>query len=497
MIKKIFKNTYFLLPLAFTLSTISADALQIVYPKTPNTEVSADSTFIIGSTTPNSKLTINDKEVKVYENGSFVEVVPLKDGFNRINIDSKNDTEHEIMSYIIKKVPKPDLKISDSALVEFPENEYIYASIVKNNTPIRTQPDEYAQRITHLNKETVLMINGKKGDYYRISFYGDKNGWVKADSVVTYSTINAKMLATISDVTICEDKLYEYIKTPMSFAIPFKTTETDTGLTLDLYNIKENPADTKIFKPTQSIKSLAINTVAADRKSTYYIELNNKLWGYEAYYEGTTLVLKIRKAPQIDMKAPLKGIAIAIDPGHGGNDAGAIGPTGVKEKEINLDVAKKLQKTLENAGATVILTRTEDCDVDLTERVNTAAKNDALILLSLHANALADGADPYEKHGTSTFYYNAESVELAKLLRDTLTKDLNTKDDGVCRYSLALTRPTMPLSVLIEVAYMIHPEEYALLLDDGFRQKTADSITKALETYMLNSVNSNVTINHQ
>ena len=116
--------------------------------------------------------------------------------------------------------------------------------------------------------------------------------------------------------------------------------------------------------------------------------------------------------------------------------------------------------------------------------------SDALISLSIHANALADGADPYEKHGTSVFYYNRESVELAKTLRDVITKKLGTKDDGVGMHSLVMTRPTMPLSVLIEVAYMIHPDEYKLLLDEKFRRKAAEAIKDGLKEYLLNSVKS-------
>ena len=135
------------------------------------------------------------------------------------------------------------------------------------------------------------------------------------------------------------------------------------------------------------------------------------------------------------------------------------------------------------------MTRTDDTDIELKARPCIAQKEDALILLSIHANALSDGANPYEKHGTSTYYYNAQAVNLAKILRDTLTKNLGTRDDGVYRYSLVLTRPTMPLSVLIEVAYMINPQEYAMLIDENFQQKAANAITKALETYLLNSVN--------
>ncbi len=479
--------TLSLLVLFFTVEPTRA--LQIIYPKSPNTEVSASSTFFIGNTKPGSKLTINDKEVTVYENGSFVEVVPLKDGFNRIIIDSQNDTEHEIFTYIIKKVPEANLMVKEPATENFPENQYIYAAVIKENTPLRAQPDENAQRITHLDKNTVLMLNGKKGDYYRIYLSPSKSAWIKAENIVNYSAIKGKMLASATKVSLSEDKLYNYIKTDLSFPVPYRITETEKGLNVELYNLKENAADTTVFNQCGTINSFAVNSTAQDMTSTYYIELNSKLWGYDAYYEGNTLVIKIRKTPQIEANNPFKGIKVAIDAGHGGDEYGATGPTGVKEKDINLDIAKKLKKELENRGALVIMTRTDDSTVPLKQRPLIAKQQDALFLLSIHANALSDGANPYEKHGTAVFYYNAESVELAKLLRNTLIKDLGTRDDGVAKYSLVMTRPSLPLSVLIEVAYMINPHDYAKLLDENFQQKTAASITSALETYLLNSAN--------
>lgn len=487
------KNISLILPSVLLFNCLQAEALQVVYPKNINTQVSAESTFFVGNTEPGSSLTINDKVVKVYDNGSFVEVVPLMDGDNTVKIESAKNDAKDTVTYIIKKVPKTNLVCPEPQTEDFPENEYIYASIVKDNTPLREKPDENAKRITHLNHGTILMLNGKSktqagGGYYRVSLSPVKNAWVKSENIVNYSTINGKMLANASDVNLSEDKLYNYIKTGLSFKVPYKITETDTGLTLELYNIKENSADTVLFKPAGAVKSLAVNTVSQENTSTYYIELNNKLWGYNAFYDGNTLVLKIRKAPQIDVKTPLKGITIALDPGHGGNDAGAIGPTGVKEKDINLDVSKRLKTSLEKAGANVVMTRTDDSDTDLYDRSKKAQDGDALIMLSIHANALADGADPYTKHGTSTFYYNKESLELAKTVRDVMVKDLGTKDDGVSRCSFAVTRPTMPLSVLIETAYMIHPDEYTLLLDENFRQKAAESIQHALEIYLLNSV---------
>ncbi len=488
---KALKNASLILPFVFVTNALNSNALQIVYPKTENTNISAASTFIIGSTSPDSKLKINDIDVKVHDNGSFVQVVPLNDGKNEIKIDSQNEKTHDTVTYIINRVPQEIPASMQAALEEFAPDKFIYATVLKDNTPLRAQPDEYAKRITHLAKDTVLMINGKKGDYYRVSLTPGENAWVKSDNVVNYSTINQKMLATASRVSLSEDKLYNYIKTDLSFQIPFKIIETDNGLTMELYNLEKNAADTMLFQTSGDVKSLTVNSVAPDKTSTYYIELKNKLWGYRAYYEGNTLVLKIRKAPDIDIEKPLNNITVFLDAGHGADDAGAIGPTGEKEKDINLDIVKKLQKVLEDEGAKVLLTREDDTDVHLYDRIKMIKESDALISLSIHANALADGADPYVKHGTSVFYYNRESVELAKTLRDVITKKLGTKDDGVCMRSLVMTRPTMPLSVLIEVAYMIHPEEYKLLLDENFRQKAAESIRDSIKEYLLNSVKTN------
>lgn len=488
-IMKLFRNTCFLFPLILLCTTLQAQALQIVYPKNVKTEISASSTFIIGNTIPESSLKINNQYVKVYENGSFVQVVPLNDGENTIDIESKKDNTCDKVTYIIKKVPKTTQTSLNAQLEEFGANQFLYSTVIKDNTPLRAQPDENAKRITHLNHNTVVIINGKKGDYYRVSLTPEENAWIRADNVVNYSTVNEKVLASASKVIVTEDKLYHYIKTDLTFKTPFKITETENGLTLELYSIKNNAADTMLFKTSGELKNLAINTTASDGKSTYFIELNNKLWGYDAFYEGHTLVIKIRKAPHIDKEKPLKDITIALDAGHGGADSGAIGPTGVKEKDINLDIVQKLQQTLEKAGAKVVLTRTDDTNVPLYDRPQKAKDSDALIFISMHANALADGADPYAKHGTSVFYYNPESFELAKTLKDTMTAELGTKDDGLCKCSFVVTRPTMPLSVLIEVAYMIHPDEYKLLLDESFRQKAAEAVQKGIEQYLLNSVN--------
>ncbi|MDD3150084.1 MAG: N-acetylmuramoyl-L-alanine amidase [Candidatus Gastranaerophilales bacterium] len=176
-----------------------------------------------------------------------------------------------------------------------------------------------------------------------------------------------------------------------------------------------------------------------------------------------------------------------MDPGHGGNktlsDIGAIGPTGIPEKEINLKIANYLKQELEKAGAKVIMTRQSDVSVDLYDRPTIARQNNADVLLSIHNNALPDGKNPYREHGTSVYYYHSHSEKLAQIMQKNLLEDLNLKNNGIHKMSFVLTRPTEPISLLIEVGFMIHPDEYTLLLTTAFQQKTAFSIKKGLEEF--------------
>src|SRR5262249_31322935 len=82
-------------------------------------------------------------------------------------------------------------------------------------------------------------------------------------------------------------------------------------------------------------------------------------WGYRVYYEGTTLCLDVKRAVSLkDGASRLSGIKVCVDPGHGGDEPGSIGCSGIRESQINLDMASKLKDLLEKEGATVTMTRT-------------------------------------------------------------------------------------------------------------------------------------------
>src|SRR5690606_14108532 len=89
-------------------------------------------------------------------------------------------------------------------------------------------------------------------------------------------------------------------------------------------------------------------------------------------------------------RSPLAGKVVLLDPDHGGIDAGAIGSKGVREKDVNLDVALRLQKLLEEAGARVVITRDDDFYIGLYERAAVANRVGAALAVSLHVNSHPD-----------------------------------------------------------------------------------------------------------
>ena len=193
-------------------------------------------------------------------------------------------------------------------------------------------------------------------------------------------------------------------------------------------------------------------------------------------------MLKIRKP----FTNYIEGKIIVIDPGHGGKECGSIGPTEIPEKDVNLKISKYLKDELIKAGAHVYMTRESDEYVDLYDRVEYAKKKNADVLISIHNNALSDGQNPYITHGTETYYFQPQAKILAQSVQKNLIAANGFNDLGVKYGSLVLTRPTDPVSILVEVGFMINPYEYEELLKPENQQKYAVGIKNGIVEYFKN-----------
>lgn len=180
---------------------------------------------------------------------------------------------------------------------------------------------------------------------------------------------------------------------------------------------------------------------------------------------------------------------VVIDPGHGGADTGSRGyENGVavlNEKDVNLDVALRLQKMLEDAGARVFMIRTEDITIPLYDRQDTANNLAASLYVAIHNNSYTNSTPS----GTEVHYHGKDdppidgisAMDLAQNLQSTLASNLGLPNRGAkVSPELAVLRRTIMPAVIIEGAFLSNPNDLNYMKTDDFREKYAKSAAKCI-----------------
>ena len=236
--------------------------------------------------------------------------------------------------------------------------------------------------------------------------------------------------------------------------------------------------------------------------------------------QGTRTAKAVEVAPTVIESLPV----IVIDPGHGGVETGAVGPGGLQEKDVTLDLARRLKELLQRQGATVVLTRDDDRVLPLDDRTAIANQNRAELFLSLHLNASkrksAVGAETYflspsatdadakslaaaENASRSTSEaapapsagldlilwdlaqnsHLTESSKLAEAVQRGLNGLTGVKDRGVRQAPFrVLMGATMP-AILVESGFISNPDEESRLKDDAYKDKLAHAIAQAVSEF--------------
>lgn len=352
----------------------------------------------------------------------------------------------------------------------------------------RTGPSTDYSRLTPLPKGTKATITGREGEWVRL----DYGAWIKASEVriVPGAVPPSSLIRSIRARQV--DRATEVLF-PLQAPVPVSVQQGDRTLTLTLYNTTAQ-TDTIRLDDNPLISRLDWQQVAPNQVQYTFNLKSAQQWGYDLRYEGTTLVLSLRHPPNISRKPnnssiqnpqPLAGIKILLDPGHGGAESGALGPTGYPEKSVNLAVSKLLQQQLQARGATVYMTREDDKEVSLQDRVATIDKLKPAIAISVHYNSLPDNGDAQNTRGVGTFWYNTQAHSLAVFLHNYLVNKLGRPSYGVFWNNLALTRPATVPSVLLELGFMSNPLEFEWVTNAQEQQKLAsvlaDGITEWLQ----------------
>ncbi len=201
--------------------------------------------------------------------------------------------------------------------------------------------------------------------------------------------------------------------------------------------------------------------------------------------DGKTLKIKM-KVPQTYVKPqPVvpKNISsgkavIVLDPGHGGEDCGAI-RNGIDEKTIVLDVSKRVRDILVKKGYNVLMTREEDKTVSLQDRVEYSEAVQPDIFVSIHVNSSEKAAIT----GVETHYYRQESLSLAQTVHASMVSNIKTNNRGLFKSKFYVINHTTAPAILVEIGFLSNAAERAELITEKRKQTTAKAIAEGIENY--------------
>ena len=325
---------------------------------------------------------------------------------------------------------------------------------------LRQNPSTTADILETIPRGAKVAITGDQTDWYKAAYRG-MNGWVYAEFV--------DILSGGSDGSDSEGSID---LSPNGNVYILGGTGV---ISVNTQNIIEGQAASKYTDNLKDFPSLPSSLTDSDNSSSYD--------------PAQEILIDPFQGITADV---LKGKKILIDPGHGGPDSGAIGLSYMYEKYNNLAIASYLNDILEQAGASVSMTRTTDVSVasnyteraDLQARVAIANNTKPDLFISIHNNA---NYNP-DTNGTATYYSRnnpraTESAKLANAIQNLITRTVNTDNEGVKQADFYVLRNTNVPSVLIEVAYLSNPYEDERLKNPIFQKNVATAVFHGIIEY--------------
>lgn len=350
-------------------------------------------------------------------------------------------------------------------------NDILNISTVNNNTIYVT--DESGKKVltnleVGLDKKSVY-ISPKVSYEYGKTYFLIANKGIEKISGKSMAT-NVKMKFIIKNNTVVPPTSGDNNITIASVEDIIKSVVEG-----DKYNLPSK-VKVKTIQGESKEENIVWNSTVVDTSKAGTYAYKGKVQGYPKEVILTLLVTSKGNGKHI----------VCIDPGHGGYDSGAVGSTGIKEKDITLKVAQKTGSILESKGIKVVYTRTSDKvswpsseGLDLKKRTEIANSMNPNYFVSIHCNSV-DNA-PYAK-GTET-YYSSGSVlgeKLATNIQNELIKKLSTTNRGTKTANFYVLRNSNSPAILTELEFISNPETEKDLNSEEFQNKCAQAIANGV-----------------
>lgn len=338
-------------------------------------------------------------------------------------------------------------------------------------------------KLSFINPGISLAITGKTGDKYRVGLAAEQEAWIDTDMVQLQPPGTFAPISLTGNMTVYGDAKYDYVSVTMSEKLPYSSLQelSPTRIHVDVYGAVSN---TNWIVQRETAKEITNVYYAQIDKHVLRLTIELKhtqIWGYGISYAGNSLLITVRRQPE---KLNIKALTFALDAGHGGENDGALGSTGAKEKDVNLSTVMHLKELFEDKGARVLLTRKDDTFSYNSERLRKVIEGGADILISIHANSIGSTSNPLDTKGVSTYYKHMCYRPLSTFILDAVLRTGLSRWGNVGSFNFTLNSQTELPNVLVELAFMSHPEDEIKLLDDDFRREIAEKIVDGVEDFL-------------
>lgn len=335
-----------------------------------------------------------------------------------------------------------------------------------------------------------VQVTGKVGRQYRVRLSESLTGWLPEEFGRLLPLETPRPRSLVSSLSATGNDRQDAVVVSLSERLPYTSEQllNPTAIAVDIFGATSNTNWITHHRSAEGIQSVTWDQVSEDHYRLLITLTYSQHWGYDIGYEGNSLRVRINRPPRIDTTGSvLKNLVIAVDAGHGGDNQGALGATALREMDVTLATARHLQQMLNEKGARVVMTRSDNSGPGMLDRWEAALAGNAQILVSIHCNSIGSNSDPEAVKGTSTYYRHIGFQPLAKVMYDKML-ELGLAQFGLIgSFNFTLNAPTQFPNVLVETAFISNPEDEMKLMDDEFRKKMAAKIVEGLELFVRTS----------
>ncbi|MGD9580419.1 MAG: N-acetylmuramoyl-L-alanine amidase [Vampirovibrionia bacterium] len=344
-------------------------------------------------------------------------------------------------------------------------------------------------RIGQFDDTTVRLVIETDNPNRLYPIYGADQQTLYITSNPTFSVANLPKGVSsgyIKDIKITEDEgLGTIVKIESSspLAHRIKRLHEPEKLVIDLINAAPPSEEiTKNLRSTQEILDVKVGQLmAGNPNSRIVLNLNSPSIDIKTNVstDGKIMEIVLKQSSDLLSVSSDGTVKVVLDAGHGGYDTGCQAE-GYKEKDITLDVTKRVKVLLEKANIKVYMTRSDDSTLSLKERTEFTNSINPAAFVSIHVNASESTAP----EGIDTHWYTNQSIPLARNIQNSMMKKINAVDRGIKKNMFYVIHHTPVPSTLVEIGFLSNSKERRDIITFKRKQNTAQAIAEGVIQFL-------------